>query len=96
MTEREKNSLLLTRYFDDWAYQANVRTILRKDLNKIPGEGNDMKLGEKLSGVKLMTEKLISDFAEKNFKLPAGTSLKNISVDFTWNRLFEANISFDF
>ena len=96
LTEREKNSLLLTRYFDDWAYQANVRTTLRKDLNKIPGEGNDMKLGEKLSGVKLMTDKLIADFAEKNFKLPAGTFLKNISVDFTWNRLFEADISFDY
>ena len=96
MTEHEKNSLLLTRYFDDWIYQANVRTILRRDVNKIPGNGNGMDLDEKFEGAKLQTTDLVKDFAQKNFKLPQGTFLKNISADFTWRRLFEADISFDF
>ena len=96
LTEREKNLLLLTRYFDDWAYQANVKPFLRDNLDKFPGEGTQMKLDEKFSSAKLKADELVTDFANKNFKLPAGTTLKNISVNFTWNRLFEADISFDY
>ena len=96
MTEHEKNSLLLTRYFDDWAYQANVRPFLRDNLEKFSGAGNQMQLDEKFSAVKLKADELISDFARKNFRLPQETSLKNISVNFNWNRILEADISFDY
>ena len=95
MTESEKNSLLLTRYFDDWIYQANVRPFLIKNLDKFSGEGHQFGLNEKFDGVKLKATELISDFAKKNIRLPNGNLIKNISVDFTWNRLFEADISFD-
>jgi len=81
LTEHEKNSLLLTRYFDDWAYQANIRPILPAEIN---------------SATKLKAEELLKNFAEKNFVLPSGTTLKNISANFTWNRLFETDISFDY
>ena len=96
LTEREKNLLLLTRYFDDWAYQANVKPFLRDNLDKFSGEGTQMKLDEKNSFAKLKADELVTDFANKNFKLPAGTTLKNISANFTWNRIFEADISFDY
>ncbi len=96
LSEREKNSLLLTRYFDDWIYQANVRPILQNSLGNFPGQGNSMKLDEKFFPAKEKADELVADFAKKNLKLPQGISLKNISVNFTWNRLFEADISFDF
>ena len=96
MDERDIENLLLTRYFDDWIYQANVRPILSNNLNKISGEGNAMKLGDKLSATKSLADELVTDFAKKNFKLPANSSLKNNSVNFTWNRIFESDITFDF
>ena len=96
MDERDIENLLLTRYFDDWIYQANVRPILSNNLNKISGEGNAMKLGDKLSATKSLADELVTDFAKKNFKLPANSSLKNISVNFTWNRIFESDITFNF
>ena len=96
LTERDKNSLLLTRYLDDWIYQANVRPFLIKNLNSFSGEGSEWNLNEKYSETKIQADKKISDFAEKNIRLPKNFTLKNISAEFTWNRLFESNISFDF
>ena len=55
-----------------------------------------MKLGDKLSATKSLADELVTDFAKKNFKLPANSSLKNISVNFTWNRIFESDITFNF
>ena len=97
MTEYEKNSLLLTRYLDDWAYQSNVRTQINNGLVwTIPGEGNLYNLNERRDGLEKLTANLLTDFAKDNFKLPANSALKNISAKFTWDRTFESDISFDF
>ena len=96
MTERDRNSLLITRYLDDWAYQANIRTKINGGLIwTVPGEGNIIKLDGRREGLEKLTANLISDFAQKKINLPVGTSIKNISVKFAWNRTFEAKISFD-
>ena len=93
MTERDKNYLLLTRYLDDWIYQANVRTKINNGLIwSVPGDGNLLNLNEKQVGLENLAANLISDFAKENINLP----LKNISVNFIWNRTFESDISFDF
>ena len=97
MNDYEKNSLLLTRYFDDWAYQSNIRTQIANGLIwTVPGEGNYSNLGEKREGLEKLTAELAEKFAAENFILPAKTSLKNIRAKFPWNRGFEADITFEF
>lgn len=97
MNDYEKNSLLLTRYFDDWAYQANIRTQIANGLIwTVPGEGNYSKLDEKRAGLEKLTAELAEKFAAENFILPAKTSLKNIRAKFPWSRGFESEITFEF
>lgn len=97
MNDYEKNSLLLTRYFDDWAYQANIRTQLANDLIwTVPGDGNYLKLDGRREGLEKLTGELAEKFAAENFILPAGTLIKNIRANFIWNRCFESDISFEF
>lgn len=97
LNEHEKNSLLLTRYLDDWVYQSNIRTQIGNGLiYTVPGEGNYSKLDGKRDGLETLTSKLVKKFADENIFLPAGTSLKNVRAKFTWNRCFESDITFDY
>lgn len=92
MKENFVNELLLRRYLDDWAYQANVRTIGASQLNWIAGDGRYELLNDKLYSAEDTCAMLIEDFVKKN--LPNFTGNDNIRVRFTWNRMFEADISF--
>ena len=95
MSDYEKNSLLLTRYFDDWIYQANIRTQLANGLIwTVPGEGNYSKLDGRRAGLEKLTAELAEKFAAENFILPEDLHLKNIRANFIWNRCFESDISF--
>jgi len=97
MTEHDKNSLLLTRYLDDWAYQANVRTQINNGLIwTVPGEGNLYNLNQRREGLEKLTANLLSEFAQQKIILPDNSSLKNISAKFIWDRTFESDIYFDF
>ena len=97
LTEHEKNSLLLTRYFDDWIYQANIRTQIANGLIwTVEGEGEYSKLDGKRKNLEKLTAELATKFADENIILPAGTSLKNISANFKWNRCFECDFYFDY
>lgn len=97
MNDYEKNSLLLTRYFDDWAYQTSIRTQLANGLIwAVPGEGNYLNLNEKREGIEKLIAELAEKFAAENFILPQKTSLKNIRANSPWSRCFEADISFEF
>ena len=96
MSQEDIYSLLLTRYLDDWVYQANVRTKINNGLIwTIPGDGNAWALGTRKEGLEKLASDLISDFAAKNIFLPQGYSLKNIQARFTWNRTFESDIYFE-
>ena len=96
MDDEDIYSLLLTRYLDEWVYQANIRTKINNGLIwTIPGDGNAWNLGTRQEGLEKLATDLISDFAKKNIRLPRGYALKNIQVKFPWSRTFEADISFD-
>lgn len=96
MDEEDIYSLLLTRYFDEWAYQANIRTKINNGLIwTIPGDGNAGALGTRQAGLEKLTADLATEFAAKNFRLPRGYSLKNIQARFKWSRTFEADIDFE-
>ena len=84
------DDLLLTRYLDDWAYQANVRNIMARQLTWLRGDGFYGKLGDKRDAVSGRTTKLLETFVENNFPPFAGS--EELMVVFPWNRMFESDI----
>lgn len=96
MDEGEIYEQLLTRYLDDWAYQANVRQPINDKLIwTVPGEGGLWGLNEKQAGLEALTTQMIADFAAKNIRLPQGYTLEIFAVKYPWSRTFESDIYFD-
>lgn len=94
MDKRAAEELMLTRYLDDWAYQANVRTRLSNELWNLPGEGDGANLGGKRAAADEQTKEWILAFAKENIQLPEGLSLSSLRITHPWNRLFECGIEF--
>ena len=96
LTSRMKDNfvheLLLHRYLDDWAYQANIRQVVANQLDWIAGDGRYESLEDKRSIAENNCASLIENFIKRN--LPKFTGSDNIRVRFPWNRMFEAEISF--
>ena len=71
--------LLMTRFLDDWAYQANVRAILKQE-SSMPDE---IILKQKMSCYeKYLNERFSTDFNDIQYKFP-------------WDRFFEIEIFFN-
>ena len=92
MKENSVDELLLRRYLDDWAYQANIRQIVAGQLNWLDGDGRYAVLDDKYNFAAENCELLLESFAKRN--LPNFTGNDNIKIRFPWNRMFEAEISF--
>ena len=92
MTDAQIDELLLRRYLDDWAYQANVRKTLASQLDWIAGDGRYEALNGKRDEAAQDCAQLLTFFARQN--LPAFTGRDKMQVKFPWNRIFEADISF--
>lgn len=90
MKKDDVQALLLTRYLDDWAYQANVRNTIARQLTWLRGDGVYGSLDSKREAVSLRTQKMLSRFVAEN--LPNQPSLEEIYVYFPWNRMFESDI----
>ena len=90
MPREAVDDLLLTRYLDDWAYQANVRNTVARQLTWLRGDGVYGRLDTKAEYVKERTARMLSKFVADN--LPPMDSLEVIEVLFPWNRMFEADI----
>ena len=90
MKKDDVDALLLTRYLDDWAYQANVRNIIARQLTWLRGDGVYGSLNTKREAVSLRTQKMIGRFVAEN--LPPLSTLEEIYVYFPWNRMFESDI----
>ncbi|MBR1646880.1 MAG: DUF4127 family protein [Selenomonadaceae bacterium] len=91
MTDAQVDELLLRRYLDDWAYQANVRRNLASQLDWIAGDGRYETLDGKRDTASEDCAQLLKFFAEHN--LPAFTGRDTMKVKFPWNRMFEADIT---
>ncbi|MPN11056.1 hypothetical protein SDC9_158357 [bioreactor metagenome] len=88
MSDDDRKRLLVVRYLDDWAYQANIRSQLYQEVI-YPNNGNLMYLNELEP---LVTEKAgekIKLFAQRNLR---GLPIDKIKVHFPWNRMFELTI----
>lgn len=92
--ERDVYEMLLTRYLDDWAYQANVRQAVASQLYSIPGDMDGARLGGKWEGVNRAATSLMQDFARDNLLLPAGVRCEDLQARLPWSRLFECDPSF--
>ena len=88
MSRASKDRLLATRYLDDWAYQANVRTKIAAELAELPdGLQIYLNFGEHEAEIVQRENILMHAFAAENFP-----SVKNFSVSNTWHRMFECSI----
>lgn len=89
MKKEDKNSLLAIRLLDDWAYQANIRRSLLKDM-LIPRGHSDVQLNEITPELITETELQMNAFAKENL---SWYPIKKIEVTFPWNRMFEVGIN---
>ena len=92
MSRRAVEDLLLTRYTDDWAYQANVRGQMANLLGSLPGEGDYGKLDGKREPAKARTAEMLKLFLRQNLCFPVSPELEDVQVDFPWNRMFECDV----
>ena len=90
MSRANTNDLLVTRYLDDWAYQANVRNIVASQLIWLRGDGFYGALNDKRDQVSDRCSRMMKNFAEKN--LPPFKGEENLRVYFPWNRMFESDV----
>ena len=90
MTEEAVSELLITRYLDDWAYQANIRNTVARQLTWLRGDGVYGSLDSKRSSVSNRATQLLQRFVQQN--LPPYKSLEEIHVTFPWNRMFESDV----
>ena len=82
--------LLTTRYLDDWAYQANVRNTIARQLTWLRGDGFYGSLGTKMDAVSMRSSRMMNRFIEEN--LPPIAEVNTVTVTFPWNRMFESDI----
>ena len=82
--------LLTTRYLDDWAYQANIRNTIARQLTWLRGDGFYGSLGTKMDAVSMRSSRMMNRFIEEN--LPPISEVDTVTVTFPWNRMFEADI----
>lgn len=88
MNRKSINKLLAYRYLDDWAYQANVRTMIAKRLSEEPdGLQIYLNLGKYEESIVKYENKLMHEFAAKN--LP---QIKKFTLSNPWHRMFECQI----
>ena len=92
MNTESKNKILAMRYLDDWAYQANVRTITGNEIvRNFHNPTLYYQLGDKLSWAESLNTKLMREFAEKNLpEIKDKFTVKN-----SWRRMFECDIIFE-
>lgn len=89
MTPQDKKTLLAIRLLDDWAYQANIRSALLRDVLVPQGHG-DVQLNELTPKLITETEQQMNLFAQRNlYWFP----LQKIEISFPWNRMFEVKVN---
>ncbi len=92
MSPADRKTVLLNRLLDDWAYQANVRGIIARQLNWMRGDGFYGELNEKRYRAETDATRLINSFVQNN--LSDFGIKENITLTFPWNRMFEAKFEF--
>ena len=91
MSRASIDRLLATRYLDDWAYQANVRTAIADELSKRPdGLAIYLNLGDHEPEIFKRENVLMHEFAVEYFP-----QWNSFVVSNPWHRMFECRIDLD-
>ena len=93
MNDKDVAELLITRYLDDWAYQANVRQEINAECYRLGV--NPYKLDDVIAQMNSLTTEKISAFAAENLILPRSRSFENFKVTLPWLRTFECKPRFE-
>ena len=88
MTAEDKNQVLLVRYADDWAYQANVRGQIYNSI-VYPQNLNGQDLGKATPRVQEQVQKTLRSFVAEHLHEPSANKLQ---VTLPWERMFEVYI----
>jgi hypothetical protein len=90
MSESDRKNMLSVRLLDDWAYQANVRQEVKRNVIDAM-EINGVHLGSSRSMVEAETSARLNRFAAEKF----GTfSVPKFAAKHPWDRMFEVQIVF--
>ncbi|HWR38801.1 MAG TPA: DUF4127 family protein [Patescibacteria group bacterium] len=87
----DRKRLLTVRLLDEWAYQANVRQTVGKDV-VFPKGANWMDLNPVRSEVEAATTERLQAFAAGHFP---GFDVRGLKATHPWNRMFEVKIEFE-
>lgn len=90
MTAADRRYTLITRYMDDWAYQANVRQSIINQLSSLPGNGDGLNLGSKQKAAESIATLELRQFAVKH--LTNFNELADLTAQFPWQRTFEIDV----
>ena len=93
MPKAAANALLLTRYLDDWGYQANVRTALAMEIEQLEDPQVYLYLGDYEPYMVEQSTALLQAFAREH--LPQLHRPETLRVTFPWQRMFIADIRYD-
>ena len=88
MTTTSRQKLLAERYLDDWAYQANIRSQLNREI--VYAKGGSLVQLDALEGeLTVAAQKKLREFAKQylDFLQP-----EQVQVNFPWNRMFEIDV----
>jgi len=89
MSSSNRKALLAVRLLDDWAYQANIRSTLLREI-LVPQGSSDVQLNGITPKLIAETEQRMKVFAAQHIEwLP----FQKAEVSFPWNRMFEVGIS---
>lgn len=88
MTTTDKNQVLLVRYADEWAYQANVRGQIYSSV-VYPQNLNGQDLGKATTRVQAQVQKTLRSFVAEHLQEPAASKLQ---VTLPWERMFEVYV----
>ena len=94
MDDKDVAELLITRYMDDWAYEANVRQEIFAASYSTAGEGDPFNLNEKLLPLEKMLNEKMTAFVTENLKVPNRWRLEDLKFSLPWQRTFECDPRF--
>ncbi|MBR4643494.1 MAG: DUF4127 family protein [Selenomonadaceae bacterium] len=93
MNDKDVAELLIMRYIDDWAYQANVRQEIIAECYRVGI--NPYKLDDVIDQMNSLTDEKMHAFVSENLILPKNFRLENFKVTLPWMRCFECKPRFD-
>ena len=93
MNDKDVAELLITRYLDDWAYEANIRLEIQSKVWAVGGNVWAID-AEKVPQLEQFLTERMNTFAAENLIVPRRWKLADIKANLPWQRTFECDPRF--